>query len=231
MKIACIYKIVNKINNKIYIGSTNNFSQRKRQHLHDLRYKKHGNDHLQKSFNKYGECNFYIDILELVDIEFLISREQFWIDSLNVINHMIGYNKNPIAGTTAGRDPSIARKTVETRRKNNPNWHPVDISQRIKDSLKNIDQSHNEATKQKISASMKKAVVNRDPESYLKMANTKKGKPIIKCRKKVKCVELNKVFDSIQLAADELKLQRTGISMVLNGTMQKTGGYTFERVT
>lgn len=78
--ISCIYKIENIINKKIYIGSTINFKQRKSDHLSRLRKNKHPNAYLQNSWNKYGEENFVIEILERCKIEDLLTREQYYID-------------------------------------------------------------------------------------------------------------------------------------------------------
>jgi len=47
-----IYQIRNTRNGKIYIGSTNNFKRRKREHFTNLRLKKHDNIILQRSYNK-----------------------------------------------------------------------------------------------------------------------------------------------------------------------------------
>ncbi len=81
--ISCIYKIINVINNNYYIGSTVDFKNRKRQHLWELNNNIHDNKHLQASFNKYGKEAFSFEIIECVlDINKLIEREQYYIDSL-----------------------------------------------------------------------------------------------------------------------------------------------------
>ena len=53
-----IYQIV--INNKGYIGSTNNFSRRKNEHISLLKRNTHTNKKLQNSYNKYKKFNFNI---------------------------------------------------------------------------------------------------------------------------------------------------------------------------
>ena len=61
MNMAYIYSIVNKINNKAYIGQTIqiNLYNRIRKHFSLLRNNSHPNIKLQNAFNKYGENNFY----------------------------------------------------------------------------------------------------------------------------------------------------------------------------
>lgn len=84
MKFAGIYVIQNIVNNKIYIGSSNNIHKRKISHFGSLRRKKHRNRKLQYSFNKYGEENFVFCLIEKVeDLNELIIREQVWIDFFN----------------------------------------------------------------------------------------------------------------------------------------------------
>lgn len=62
-----IYSITNKINNKKYIGISQQYEIRKRKHLWALQNNKHDNEKLQNAFNKYGEENFLFEILEKLD--------------------------------------------------------------------------------------------------------------------------------------------------------------------
>ena len=76
-----IYKIVNKINGKVYIGQTGeNFQRRYLFHNWKLCNNIHDNQHLQKSWNKYGKDNFQFEIVEeLKDSSMLNDREIYWI--------------------------------------------------------------------------------------------------------------------------------------------------------
>ena len=49
---ACVYQIVNSVNNKIYIGETTRGELRWKEHLTDLRGNRHRNHKLQADFNK-----------------------------------------------------------------------------------------------------------------------------------------------------------------------------------
>jgi group I intron endonuclease len=122
-----IYKITNKINSKFYIGSTINFDRRIKDHFRRLKNNNHHSIKLQNSYNKYGEENFIVEILEYVsDINNLISSEQKWMDSenptLNVtliagLNSHIGLKRSDetrlkISESLKGKSP-----TIETRNK------------------------------------------------------------------------------------------------------------------
>lgn len=59
-----IYKIENKENGKVYIGSSKNIHKRWLQHKRTLDNGTHHNVLLQRSYYKYGKDNFTFDILE-----------------------------------------------------------------------------------------------------------------------------------------------------------------------
>lgn len=99
-----IYKIINLVNNKIYVGSAVNLFNRFKLHKSDLKNNKHCNDYFQNAYNKYGKNNFIFDIIEFVENKnSLIEKEQYWIDELNVCDRNIGYNICLQAGSTLGK--------------------------------------------------------------------------------------------------------------------------------
>ena len=59
-----VYKIVNKINGKYYVGSSNDIKCRWSGHKNKLNNNVHENSHLQRSWNKYGSNNFDFIIVE-----------------------------------------------------------------------------------------------------------------------------------------------------------------------
>lgn len=97
---SALYKIINKINNKFYLGSTKKISIRWAEHRRHLRYNKHTNSRLQAAWNKYGEENFvFVVIKELNDIDplELLREEQILLDELKPYDDSIGYNISPNA--------------------------------------------------------------------------------------------------------------------------------------
>ena len=61
-----IYKVTNKINGKIYIGQTNNFEKRKREHLLD---KRTNHQAFKRALNKYGFDGFDWEIIDKCEEE------------------------------------------------------------------------------------------------------------------------------------------------------------------
>lgn len=83
MIVLCgIYKIINVLNNKIYIGSSINVTSRIRNHFNDLKAKRHKNNYLQNVYNKYGKEIFTWSLIEKCKKERLLEREQYYLDSL-----------------------------------------------------------------------------------------------------------------------------------------------------
>ena len=74
-RISGIYKIVNKINGKYYVGSSKDvINYRWIHHKRALRSNRHKNDYLQNAWNKYGEDNFEIIIHKTSTSKFSIGR-------------------------------------------------------------------------------------------------------------------------------------------------------------
>ena len=88
-----IYKIVNLINNKFYIGSTADERKRWDHHRHKLNKGVHANQHLQKAWKLYGADAFaFVIIAQAANKENLQMLEQQIINDSNCCNPDIGYN-------------------------------------------------------------------------------------------------------------------------------------------
>jgi len=107
-----IYKILNKITGKFYIGSATDFYERWHSHKHYLNKFSHHNVYLQRAWVKYGEKSFEFIVLENCDTAKLEENEQSWINETNCCDRNIGYNINKIANSAAG-----VKRSTETRAK------------------------------------------------------------------------------------------------------------------
>lgn len=93
-----IYKIVNDINNKIYVGMTRNtLIQRWKEHRNHY---KDRDTHLYYAMRKYGIEHFQIIELEECLDEELTIREAYWINKLSAYEN--GYNMTEGKGEGAG---------------------------------------------------------------------------------------------------------------------------------
>lgn len=62
-----IYKIINKVDGRYYIGSSYNIEKRWITHKSHLNNQRHVNTFLQRAWNKYGSDNFCVEIIENCD--------------------------------------------------------------------------------------------------------------------------------------------------------------------
>jgi group I intron endonuclease len=91
-KTCGIYCFENIIDNKKYIGYSNNICRRKKEHIYCLNKGTHNNRHFQFAWNKYGEENFIFYVLEECELELLKERETYYIKIYRELNQC--YNLN-----------------------------------------------------------------------------------------------------------------------------------------
>lgn len=88
-----IYKITNKINNKVYVGqTTQSLKERFQRHCWGTTNndKHHFNMAIKQAIKKYGKENFIIELIEEVETAKLDEREVYWISFYDSYNN--GYN-------------------------------------------------------------------------------------------------------------------------------------------
>ena len=206
-----IYGILNKVSGKYYIGSAVNFSKRKSRHLKLLRENKHHSYLLQK---EWDENLFDFIILEKVlGKEFLIEREQWWIDNTNSF-----YNICKIASSSLG-----VKRTEETKEKvrqanlglKHPEW---------RNNIKSKAQGgENHWTKKKSFSKESKEKMSR---SQKKLYEDGYKSP---SRKKINQFTIDDIFiktwESAKDVETELKISRFAISQVLIGNNKTSGGF------
>ena len=94
MDIKCgIYKITNKLNNKVYIGCSKNIQHRWIAHKSEsvLENNPQYNYSIHKAFRKYGIDNFSFEIIESTEEKDLFDKEKYWIKFYDSYNN--GYNE------------------------------------------------------------------------------------------------------------------------------------------
>lgn len=196
--ISGIYCIRNLINNKIYVGSSRDIKLRIRTHRNKLKGQKHPNLYLQDSYNKYGIENLDVSILEIVDVNQLAEREQFYIDFYNSGNRKFGYNlivdvirhtyspetrlkiskscKGRIISEETRAKLSLAnggRKWGEEERKKNESYWTEEARKEFGEKMKKRPKPSPETCK-KISESLKGRKI--PPEIVKKVAEAHRGK-------------------------------------------------------
>lgn len=86
---AHIYKIVNDINDKIYVGKTEgSIVERWKQHCSDYKKRECENRPLYRAMKKYGIEHFHIELIE--DTDKPEEREIYWIEQMRSFKY--GYN-------------------------------------------------------------------------------------------------------------------------------------------
>ncbi len=160
MKITGIYKILNIITNKSYIGQSLDVKDRIRRHKYNLNRGKHSNPHLQKSYIKYGTDNFKYEILYQFDVNGLSKDDicnHLNIKEIEMIILFDSFN-NGYNLTTGGDRHYIVSDATKIK---------------LSESHKGIKPS--EYCKQKTSERFKG--IPKSEETKEKMSKSKKGKP------------------------------------------------------
>ena len=159
MKIIGVYTITSIIDNKLYIGASSDIKYRLGRHRRNLKNNCHKNNHLQNSYNKYGDSNFKFETLEECDELFMYSQENYWANMLYVHNENYGYNiaptnpnnkKGAISNETrikislANKNKVISEETKEKLRKSNSHLTPTNARSvlRVEDNVEFKSISH-----------------------------------------------------------------------------------------
>lgn len=126
-----IYKLTNKINNKIYIGKANDVKIRWNSHIKSsFKESNHSYNYpIHCAIRKYGADNFNVEIIDTAETTKEINeKEKYWINKYNSRNNDIGYNL--AAGGDGGdtittKTPEEYAKTIErmsAASKGRPGW-------------------------------------------------------------------------------------------------------------
>lgn len=186
--ITGVYKITSPSGN-FYIGSSKNIKDRFRRHKHQLRTNTHKNFILQKAWNKYGD--FLYEIIEECVFEFLIEKEQYYINTLKPEYNISKSALNPMFDKDIKIKHKKAMKVVASKR--GKSWRDNVISSAKKRKEIPLSNEH----KTMISEGLKNS--DKRGEDFKKNISEKLLK--VKESKCILCVELNKIFTSVKQAA------------------------------
>jgi group I intron endonuclease len=186
MKGQFIYKIINTINNKFYVGSTTNTKERFRVHRTRLRANRHHSKHLQAAWNKYGEDAFVFHVIQTIpEGESLQEAENVWLFEHVGKDHCYNksrYSDTPMRGIKKEDHPNFGRPKTEEERQA--------ISAKLKDFYAKDITNHprfgkqhsletKELIRQKKLANPTRAWLgkHRSEETKLKLSLAQKGRP------------------------------------------------------
>lgn len=100
-----LYKITNKVNDKLYIGVTDNPKTRRKQHLYNKNQNK--NSIIRKAVNKYGPDNFIFEVICIGPRDYIYDLEVKAITAYDTMNS--GYNIKP--GGVGGRGHKVKTRS------------------------------------------------------------------------------------------------------------------------
>jgi group I intron endonuclease len=186
VKANVIYKIINTVNGKFYVGSTTNTKERYKTHRQRLRRNRHHATHLQAAWNKYGEQAFIFHVVEEVpEGESLRAAEDRWLAEHVGKPHC--YNKSrysdaPMRGIPKEQHPSFGRPKTSAERasisKTLKEFYAQDITNHPR-----FGKTHSEETRAQISASKLANPTRawqgktRSEETKAKISAVLKGRP------------------------------------------------------
>ena len=203
---AYIYKIINDINNKVYIGKTEfSIEKRFKEHCQDAFRDRNEKRPLYSAMRKYGIEHFHIELIEETDNP--EEREIYWIEALKTFK--LGYN------ATLGGDGKayIDRKLVIRI------YNEIQNQKKVAELLNiSVDSVHDILVQNNISI--------KSSKEFLKEVNRKSVAMIDK-----NTLEILKIFSSIKEAEDYLGISyRSHISEVCNGKRKSCQGYVWKYI-
>ncbi len=173
---------------RCYVGSTaQSFKKRWAEHRQRLAIGKHPNIHLARAWKKYGADTFsflILEVLDLVNEETRIARENYWISQLSP-----EFNMAPVAGSVLGikrreETKQLLRQLNLKHWKENPRptgyTRPEDVAKAISEGRKGI--KFTEAHISNLSTSLRGRVsprsgVTLSEETKAKISNSRRGIP------------------------------------------------------
>lgn len=201
-----IYKIINTVNNKVYIGSSSRLHQRFIKHKNDLDGNRHINKHLQSSYNKYGRSSFIFEIIEVCNKSLFLEKEQFYCDLYDSNCKTKGYNKRLIVESNRGYSFKMPNSAKEVLRKQGVEKGKTEEFKKFMSDLHKGKQVSAE-TRKKSSESHKGYEWSDDSKSKLSDTNSQ---PIIN-------LETKEVYKNTKECSEKLGVSKATVFNWLSG--------------
>lgn len=239
-----IYKIVNNINGKVYVGQSINIKARWKDHINSLNRQDSSCTLLQRAWNKYGQESFSFEILELCSEDMLDEVEIKYIEICD--SHNNGYNIEPggnqhkhltdetkrkIGDANRGRRHSEdAKKKMSELRSGENNamygkYHSEESKKKMSDA-KRGKPGRTQTDYQKECARLANLSKDVSQETRRKLSEANKGQiPYNKILRSVYCIELKRLFKCPADASKEFNIHSGNIINCCEHIRKTCGGY------
>lgn len=213
MSYGIIYKVTNKINNKVYIGQTiKSLDERKRRHVYDAENHKDVNTTFYNAIRKYGIDNFEWIVLDTgMSKKDLDSKESYWIKELKShIRDGKGYNM-----TTGGDGSEGFKHSKEARMKMSAD----------RKGRKHTDEAKAKMSENRRGTNRTEEMKQKDREVKLGVydnENNPRAKSVVKLTKDGLFVER---FPTAKQGAESVNGKRSAISNCCNGESKTSYGF------
>lgn len=206
-----IYKVTNLTDNKVYIGQTTNFHQRKIDHFKQSSINQRPIE-LHRDMQRLGTDHFKMELIEECSVDSLDDRERYWTEHYrlnhklyNMVNGNPAYSEhNSIIQSEFMREWNKKQWANPEYRKEKSKWSSELQKERLKDPKYRGDKSRQ---LKKYTDSIKKRVAQYDMDG-----------------------NLIKIYDGVRIAERETGIGSQRISGVANHKQYRksAGGYRWE---
>lgn len=241
-----IYRIINKINGKSYIGETKqkDVNSRWQNHIKSIKTND-GATALIGAFNKYGLENFKFEVIIicfdedrlLYEVEYIRKYNTLVPNGYNIVEGRINtstFNSNTFNeylrekkdhATTIHNKMKSYNISIQEKMKNSERWIKALAEKRVGNGN---NRNQTDDTKKKISESLKIYYSNSNIEKYRQAMTKAAGKSIEQYSLNN---EFIKKYESIRSAARELNISKGNIQKNLYGKSKQAAGFIWKYVT
>lgn len=217
-----IYIIRNLVTYQVYIGQSGNVIGRIKGHKISLRLNNNHNQHMQKSYNKYGLDNFTFEVLETnITCPLVVDfKERFYIKKYDSMNPKKGYNKE--SGGNCNKFVSEETKKLQSNAKTGERHHYFG---KFRESHPAFGNKHTEEHKNKIRKMQ--TGTKRSKETKNKLSEKKMGIKNPSARTIINIVS-GEIFSTLNEAAISIKMNVNTLGGKLRETRKNNTNLRFK---